>query len=298
MKRYESIANLIAEYRVDDPGWTAVHGGDINDAFVLSGQNGERLFLKTNTLAREDMFMAEAEGLKALSTPGIIKTPEILGYGIDYGRNISFLALSFVEGRHRKKEYWEDFGHNLAKLHTANVSFITERYTHPGIYGFTMDNYIGSSVQKNTADISWVSFYRDYRLKPQLKMAEKYFSRETIKAAERLLENIGDYLFDPGFPSLLHGDLWGGNVICGEDGNAWLIDPASYIGHYEADIAMTELFDGFHSDFYSAYKEICPLDSGYGECRKDLYQLYHLLNHLNLFGRSYLGSVESILQRY
>ena len=113
----------------------------------------------------------------------------------------------------------------------------------------------------------------------------------------KLLDHLEAYLPEPGFPSLLHGDLWGGNYIVGNDGEAWLIDPAAYVGHYEADLAMTELFGGFPQRFYHAYSEVNPIDAGYGE-RRDLYNLYHLLNHLNLFGGSYFGAVRRVLHAY
>ena len=111
------------------------------------------------------------------------------------------------------------------------------------------------------------------------------------------MANLDRYLVEPEKPSLVHGDLWSGNFITGSDGQAWLIDPAVYVGHAEADLAMTELFGGFHPRFYAAYREVNPLQPGY-EQRRDLYNLYHLLNHLNLFGRGYLSSVLRILSRY
>lgn len=224
--------------------------------------------------------------------------PEVLGCGTDKGKGISFLALSYVEGRQKSRAYWMTFGKRLGQLHRADVSILTGDYASPGVFGFITDNYIGSTPQINTPNDRWISFYRESRLEPQIRMAERYLSKSAWKAADRLLAHLERYIAEPEFPSLLHGDLWGGNVICGDDGEAWLINPAAYVGHYEADIAMTELFGGFHPDFYRTYEEVCPIDNGYRECRRDLYQLYHLLNHLNLFGRSYLGAVERILLRY
>ena len=161
-------------------------------------------------------------------------------------------------------------------------------------YGFVADNYIGAAIQINTPKKSWVEFFRECRLLPQLRMADRYLDAGLRRKADRLLAHLDRYLREPEFPSLVHGDLWGGNVLCGSDGRAWLIDPAAYVGDFETDLAMTELFGRFPPAFYRAYQEENPVDGEYQE-RKPIYQLYHLLNHLNLFGRSYLGSVEAIL---
>ena len=128
-------------------------------------------------------------------------------------------------------------------------------------------------------------------------MAERYFDPGTRRQCERLLDRLDSRLAEPEFPSLIHGDLWSGNAVCGPDGKAWILDPAAYVGHFEAELAMTELFGGFPTAFYEAYREVNPIDSGYRD-RRDLYNLYHLLNHLNLFGGSYLSSVRQILSRY
>lgn len=156
------------------------------------------------------------------------------------------------------------------------------------------DNYIGAAIQINTPKKSWVEFFRECRLLPQLRMADRYLDAGLRRKADRLLAHLDRYLREPEFPSLVHGDLWGGNVLCGSDGRAWLIDPAAYVGDFETDLAMTELFGRFPPAFYRAYQEENPVDGEYQE-RKPIYQLYHLLNHLNLFGRSYLGSVAAIL---
>lgn len=165
-----------------------------------------------------------------------------------------------------------------------------------GKYGFDCDNYIGRRRQVNTGYDSWIGFFRDCRLEPQFQDADRYFDREDWKRIGRFLDHIDDILVEPEYPSLLHGDLWSGNVITGNDGGAWLIDPAVYVGHAEADLAMTELFGGFPQAFYDAYKEAAPLQPGY-ERRRDVYNLYHLLNHLNMFGRMYLPEVKCVLER-
>ena len=164
-------------------------------------------------------------------------------------------------------------------------------------FGFTSDNYIGAGFQKNTPKDSFIEFFAECRLRVQFERASEYFDTSEIKAINAFLDRLDKYLIEPDHPSLLHGDLWGGNYITGPDGEAWLIDPAAYVGHFEADLAMTELFGGFRDEFYRAYFEVSPCQPGY-EDRRDIYNLYHLLNHLNLFGAGYLSSVKGIVRRY
>lgn len=180
-----------------------------------------------------------------------------------------------------------------------NLSFFTAEaagLVSNGKYGFDSDNYIGRHSQINTGYDTWMEFFRDCRLEPQFQDAARYFDREDRKRIIRFLDHLDEILVEPEHPSLLHGDLWGGNVIAGNDGRAWLIDPAVYVGHAEADLAMTELFGGFPPAFYDAYKEVAPLRPGY-ERRRDVYNLYHILNHLNLFGRMYLPEVRHMISR-
>ena len=158
-------------------------------------------------------------------------------------------------------------------------------------------NYIGAGEQTNEIRDSWVNLFRECRLEVQFQRAAHYFDSSDRKAFQSLLDHLEDYLPEPAFPSLLHGDLWGGNFVTGPDGYAWLIDPAVYVGHLEADLAMTELFGGFSHIFYESYQEVNPLLPGYKD-RRDLYNLYHLLNHLNLFGGGYYGSVMRIVRRF
>lgn len=271
-----------------------LHGGDISDAFRVRLSTGDLLFLKTNALSRRDLFLTEAAGLQALGTPGEIGVPRVLGTGTDPEQGISFLALEYLDGAPPVPSYWEIFGHQLAALHRADCHL----FTPSGKYGFSMDNYIGSSPQKNIPSETWTDFYRNCRLQPQFAMAWHYLDDSARKSAEYLLEHLDAFLREPEFSSLLHGDLWSGNVLRGPDGLAWLIDPAACVGDFEADLAMTRLFGGFPESFYAAYREINPPDPCGLDQRRDLYQLYHLLNHLNLFGAAYLGSVLDILRRY
>ena len=273
-----------------------IYGGDTNEAYRLSLSDGSVVFMKCNTLKKLPFFEAEAKGLEALHKTGTIGVPKMLGIGADREQGISFLLMEYLEAAPRVSGYWEVFGRELAELHRADCyEFAVAERNLP--FGFEADNYIGASLQINTRKDSWVTFFRECRLLPQFKMAEVYFDSNMRRQCTKLLDHLDAYLTEPAFPSLLHGDLWSGNSVCGPDGKAWILDPAVYVGHYEAELAMTELFGGNPDAFYSAYHEVTPIDSGYRD-RRDLYNLYHLLNHLNLFGGSYLGSVQRIMNRY
>ncbi len=254
---------------------------------ALSAIGGQDVFVKTYNRKDASFCEAEVTGLEAIARTGAIGTPRIFGCGI------SFLLLENLRGGRQIPDYWETLGHQLADMHRAE----TKDYVSGGKYGFFCDNYIGEGTQINTPHESWVSFFRDCRLEPQFQRAERYFNKEDLRRIRLLLDRMEDFLTEPVHPSLLHGDLWAGNVLPGNDGRAWLIDPAVYVGHAEADIAMTELFGGFPAAFYDAYRESGMLPPDYRE-RRDLYNLYHLLNHLNLFGGGYLSSVKRTLGRY
>ncbi len=280
-------------------------GGDINHAFRLQlesrrdGQDGaeETVFMKANSRSNADFFRAEAAGLEAIASMGILSVPKVLAWGTDDGQDnplrgpCSFLLLEFLPPADKSASYWEEFGQKLARLHLADTSHLV-----PG-FGFPSDNYIGATVQINRKTASWVDFFRECRLRPQFQMAASHFTRSQLADAESLLGRLEEFLPEPERPSLLHGDLWGGNVHTGGDGRAWLIDPAAYCGHWEADLAMTRLFGGFPRKFYEGYNQVNPIPPGFSR-RLDLYNLYHLLNHLNLFGASYLGQVLSTMASY
>ena len=248
-------------------------GGCINRAVTLSGSDGRRFFVKLNRAEALDMFAAEAAGLDELRASGAIRAPAPVAHGTAGGR--AFLALEWLEldGRGSGAK----LGRRLAALHRVGAR----------TYGWHRDNTIGSTPQKNPQSEDWLDFLRRWRLGFQLALAARN------GAPRRLLER-GEHLFDeleaffPGYrpvPSLLHGDLWGGNYGYAQGGPV-LFDPAVYYGDREADLAMTELFGGFSGDFYAAYREAWPLDSGYAT-RRRLYNLYHVLNHFNLFGGGY-----------
>lgn len=278
-----------------------VQGGDINKSYGIQLSNGNLLFMKSNEKSKVDFFVKEAHNIKAIAKTNTIATPKILGFGTEDGEEVgySFLLLDFVELGNLDADFWENFAENLGNMHKSTTeAFISKEDLAEGkIFGFYEDNYIGKTKQINSPKITWVDFFRENRLAPQFKMAEKYFSTEDFKLIDKLLDNLADFLIEPRSPSLLHGDLWAGNVMCDTKPQAMLIDPACYVGHPEADIAMTELFGGFSDRFYAAYKNTGLLQPQYEE-RRDLYNLYHLLNHLNMFGESYLPAVKSILEKY
>jgi fructosamine-3-kinase len=193
--------------------------------------------------------------------------------------------MKFIESAEPNSRYWENFAHDLASLHKADTSGLFEDLPH------------SATPQQNVPADSWVSFFRQNRLAPQFKAADSCFTDSERTMISKLLDHLDKFLPEPKQPSLVHGDLWSGNVMCGKDGKALLIDPASYVGHAEVDLAMTELFGGFPQEFYEAYRSENPLEPGYEE-RRDLYNLYQLLNHLNLFGKTYLEPVLSIVREY
>ena len=274
-----------------------ITGGDINDAFMLQLSNGEAVFMKKNSLSALPSLQAEVAGLTAICDTHTIRTPQVLGIGTDQSTGSAYLLLEYLPGQYRVKDYWETFAAELASLHLADPECIAKASYTKGTFGFCENNYIGSTPQINTPHNTWIGFFRECRLEPQFRFASKWFDRDDQKKIRFLLDHLDKWLTEPEGPSLLHGDLWNGNVITGKDGKAWLIDPAVYIGHHEADIAMTELFGGFPAAFYDTYAEISGMDSGYND-RRDLYNLYHLLNHLNLFAGGYSSSVRSTIRYY
>ena len=256
-------------------------GGDINRAALIRSGNTS-WFLKHHQNAPDGMFAAEAQALAEISAQGCIRVPVPIVHGSDDGT--SWLVLEHLELTSNGQASL--LGKHLASLHDVTSNR----------YGWSRDNFIGSTPQCNTPRDDWITFWRNCRLQPQLEMAKKagYDGRLQIKG-ERLLENLGQIMGDhQPAASLLHGDLWAGNKAFTTDGQPVIFDPASYYGDRETDIAMTELFGGFGPSFYSAYEECSPLPNGY-RLRRELYNLYHMLNHLNLFGSGYLSRCENII---
>ena len=262
-------------------------GGCINQTSVLRLTNDERVFLKYNSHPPANFFNVEARGLKLLAQTA--KGPRIpKPLALQDCAKPTFLILEYIEESSPGQDFSVRFARSLAELpQTSHDSF-----------GLDHDNYIGSTVQKNAQETNGIDFFRDQRLRPQQELARKTLPPSTDKNLSKLYDRLENYLDISGEkPALLHGDLWSGNYFPDKDQVPCIFDPAVYFGLREADLAMTELFGRLPQKFYDAYHEAFPLNPGYEE-RKDLYNLYHLLNHLNLFGGSYLASVEQVVRRY
>lgn len=264
----------------------AIGGGDINEAFRVSLSDGRDVFVKTNARAPRTMFPAEAKGLAWLAEAGAIRIPEVLAVS---GENdaVGFLALELIEPGRRVSGFDEELGRSLAALHRAGAPS----------FGLDHDNFIGRLPQENSPCDDWPTFYRERRLGPQLRMADKrgLATEEMKRGFDALFARLDVLVGDPEPPARLHGDLWGGNLHAGGDGRPCLIDPAVYGGHREIDLAMMQLFGGFGPRVFEAYDEAYPLGDGWRD-RTPLYQLYFLMVHVNLFGSGYVGSAERALQ--
>lgn len=258
-------------------------GGCIGNAMKVTTENGNQYFVKSYENSK--MHHAEANGLNELKTANCIRIPRVLKV------NDEFLFLEFIESVSPTDNFMEKFGSQFAQLH-KNTS---------KTYGYFEDNFIGSTDQINIPqNENWSEFYLENRIMYQFRLAEKKgYSTEELKSGIKLIEKRIENILDGSeeLPTLMHGDLWGGNFIVDQRGNPCLIDPAVYYGHREADLAMTKLFGGFDSAFYNSYNEEYPLKEGW-EYRENLYKLYHILNHLNLFGGSYYKQVISLIECY
>lgn len=267
----------------------SVGGGCIHQTRLLDLADGRCLFLKADSGVPDDLFEREAEGLQALTAAGALRVPADPLPGRAGGT--VFLLMEAVPTGRAGRDFFTRFGRGFAELHRA---------TRGDRYGLDHDDYLGGTPQPNRWSESWVEFFRERRLGHQLRLAERrgHADGELMRLGGRLLECLDRWLEVPDEPAcLLHGDLWSGNFLADEQGEPVLIDPAVYYGHREADLAMTRLFGGFDTAFYRAYEEAWPLPPGHEE-RLPLYQLYHLLNHLNLFGASYRRQCLAILRRY
>ncbi|MBI4382620.1 MAG: fructosamine kinase family protein [Nitrospinae bacterium] len=261
----------------------SVGGGCINETRVLTLSNGQKAFLKYHPAPPSGFFKAEARGLTLL---GQVKNgpraPKVLA--LQPGRRAHYLLLEYVEERSPGKEFYVRFGETLAELHRTSGD----------AYGLDHDNFIGKTPQSNAREKDPAVFYRERRIRFQQELARKsgLLPKSLDLKLDRLCGRLAEWIAPPGEkPALLHGDLWSGNYFADAGQRPFVFDPAVYYGLREADLAMTELFGRLPQAFYDAYRGTFPLAPGYDE-RKQLFNLYHLLNHLNLFGRSYLSSVE------
>jgi len=261
-------------------------GGCVANARMVKLANGMTVFVKSGT--SPESFRLEANGLKELTKAKAIRIPEVLHF------DSKMLVTEYIQQGSKKRDFFETFGRQFARLHRFHASE----------YGFFENNYIGATPQPNLANgeekTDWVTFYFNKRLKFQFELAlsngygDSRFQKAFSKLTDKLPEIIGD---STERPTLLHGDLWGGNYMADPDGNPVLIDPAVYYGHREADLAMTKLFGGFNQDFYAAYNAEYPLKDGW-EYRENIYKLYHILNHLNLFGSGYYSQAVHLMSYY
>jgi protein-ribulosamine 3-kinase len=267
----------------------ATSGGSINQTQVLNLTNGERVFLKQNSSPPTDFFLAETRGLKLLAQ--VKNGPRIpKPIAVQSGSRPTFLLLEYIESSSEDENFAERLARSLAELHRMSQEH----------YGLDHDNYIGSTPQKNALGKDGIVFFREQRIDFQRKLARRsgLLPVAIDKKIDLLCDDLGKFLNISGEkPALLHGDLWSGNYFPDSEGKPCIFDPAVYYGLREADLAMTELFGRLPQKFYDVYQEVFPMNPGYQE-RKDLFNLYHLLNHLNIFGSSYLSSVKQIVKRY
>ena len=276
MSLWETIGADIAEatgQQAELSGQESTGGGCINQTLRVR-YGADSYFVKLNSASRADMFAAEARGLQELRSSKTLKVPDPVCWGDD--GDSAYLVLEDLELDSRGD--LAALGEGLAAMHR-----VTRKQ-----FGWEMDNTIGSTLQVNDFDADWVNFWRTQRLQFQLELAAQLGHGGRLQSQGEKLLDAFPALF-AGYspqPSLLHGDLWSGNYAFTRSGEPTIYDPAVYYGDHEADLAMTELFGGFDADFYAAYRAHYPVDAGYG-VRKMLYNLYHILNHLNIFGEGY-----------
>jgi len=272
----------------------------VNECYRRESAAGP-VFVKTAPARNMEMFVAEAAGLEELRRANAVRIPRVLGLGsgaaADVGTGASgfagvagraWLVLEWIQASPATRETEAALGEQLAKQHRVTQS----------VFGWSRDNTIGATPQLNAECPDWVAFYRDLRLRYQLDLAARNgFDGRLQERGAALLERLPEFFstYKP-TPSLLHGDLWGGNWLADERGRPVIFDPAVYYGDREADIAMTRLFGGYGRDFYAAYEAAWPLAAGH-QTRTSLYNLYHVLNHLNLFGAGYLGQATALIER-
>jgi fructosamine-3-kinase len=264
-----------------------IGGGSINDCFRLKCK-GQLFFCKVNSASKfPHLFEKEKKGLQLLGAQNIIRVPQVHDcFEMDQHQ---VLVLEWIQPGERTENFWKKFGTQLALLHQV----------HGEKFGLDEDNYMGSVVQKNSVSNDWISFFIHQRLQPLIAFCSEknLLPSQDRKCFENLYSRLDRFFEKDQAPSLLHGDLWSGNFICGQDSIPLLIDPAVYYGHPAVDLGMTTLFGGFHSKFYEAYHYHSPFPPAHKD-QWMICNLYPLLIHLLLFGQSYLGEIRGILRKF
>lgn len=287
MPHWQSLFSVLRENEIhvsDQDMPRPVAGGDISSAWRVNAID-QAVFLKTGPISAYEMFLAEADGLRELARANAIRVPQVLGCVTSSDQSV--LALEWIDFELPTPEAESMLGARLATQHRTRA----ERF------GWRQNNWIGSTPQQNTWNNDWVEFFTEHRLLFQLDLAARNGYTGALQVdGQRLLNNVGRF-FNGYWPeaSLLHGDLWSGNWAT-SGGEPVIFDPATYYGDRESDIAMTKLFGGFSRAFYDAYEDAWPLADGAAQ-RQLLYQLYHVLNHLNLFGTAYLSRAEKLTRK-
>lgn len=261
----------------------SVSGGCINQGYRVSSKD-RTYFVKLNDVSKVEMFAAEALGLKQMYATQTITVPQPVCWGT--AANSSYLVLQWLDLGGGSNQSWTEMGRQLAAMHRVGTS---------KDFGWSRNNTIGSTPQINTWMDNWADFFAEQRIGYQLKLAQRRGGNfpEPNQVVDLVRNKLTEWQPQA---SLVHGDLWSGNVAISSDGAPIILDPATYYGDRETDLAMTELFGGFPTAFYHGYNEAWQLDSGYGQ-RKSIYNLYHVLNHFNLFGGGYANQAQTIIQR-
>ena len=262
----------------------SLSGGSINSAYLLASDDGQQYFVKTNQTGQKAMFEAEARGLQEIASGKTIKVPKSVCFGEDPVQ--SYIVLDYLDMSGRADQ--RVLGEQLAAMHQITADQ----------FGWEIDNTIGATHQPNDWTDNWLDFWSEQRLGFQLRLAEKNgYGGELQTLGEKLLLEMPKLFSGRAIKaSMLHGDLWGGNVAGLQDGTPVIFDPALYYGDREADIAMTYVFGGFSPDFYASYQNAFPLDDGFA-VRKTFYNIYHIINHLNLFGGGYHGQAIHMMEQ-
>ena len=278
------ISNII-EQSLNSPVDTvrSVHGGDINQAAKLTIADGRVFFVKWNAQSPDSMFETESKGLQLLASAGTaLQVPKV------FIQDEGFLVLEWIDEGTAKQNTAYNFGVELAKLHKNSTKY----------FGLDHNNFIGKLHQSNSAHSNWADFFAIERIEPQIKMGVESgtLTRSLLNDVQKLYAKLGA-IFPNEPPALLHGDLWSGNYMFTKSGGTSIYDPAAYYGHREMDLAMTQLFGGFPSDFYEGYNDQYPMQPGFDD-RVTICNLYPILVHANLFGGSYSRQAENIIQRY